>query len=133
VALAGYLCAMDRHTHRSRLSRFVQTVTAAAGSVTAAAIAASALLGWAVVGLVAGFSDRWNAVLWSVTSAVTLLMVFVIQHAANRESRAILLKLDELIRSQHDARDALIGVEQRSVIEQESLERQMQQHAGTGG
>jgi low affinity Fe/Cu permease len=52
-------------------------------------------------------------------------MVFVIQHATNRESRAVLLKLDELVRASDEARNAVISVENRSLREQEEIEEQL--------
>jgi len=124
-ATIGYGIGMDGHHHRSRLSGAVQQLTAAAGSVTASVLAVTALAAWLAIGLVNGFSERWYAVLWTASSAVTFLMVFAIQHVTNRESRAILLKLDELIRIQERARDDLIRVEERPMVEQEHLEKEM--------
>jgi low affinity Fe/Cu permease len=60
------------------------------------------------VGVVAGFPDRWNALLWSVASAVTFVMVFLIQHTTDRQSRAILLKLDELIPAAQEQLEGLM-------------------------
>lgn len=59
------------------------------------------------------FSDTWQLVISSVSSVVTFLMVFLIQNAQNRDSNAIQLKLDELIRAT-EARNHLIGVERLS-------------------
>lgn len=77
---------------------------------------------WLVVGVLRGFSEAWEGLLWSVSAAVTMIMVFLIQHTANRQWRAVLFKLDELIRADTTARNTAIGVEKRPMYEQEHLE-----------
>jgi low affinity Fe/Cu permease len=79
------------------------------------------LVSWAGVGLAFGFASWWFTTLYTVTSTVTFLMVFLIQHNANRESHAALLKLDELLRAIEPARTDAIDVENRSLHEQESI------------
>ncbi len=67
---------------------------------------------WLVVGLVYTFPDWWETVLYSVTSAITLVMVFVIQHTQTRQQSATQRKLDELLRAMPTADDRLIAVEE---------------------
>ena len=72
----------------------------------------SCLLGvWAVIGVVTGFPSWWQVALYSTTSAVTVVMVFAIQHTQRREQLVIQRKLDELVRAQPDADDRVIAAE----------------------
>ncbi|GAB4054981.1 hypothetical protein GCM10028775_47660 [Catellatospora paridis] len=84
---------------------------------------------WLIVGVLSGFSHQWLAVLHAVTAVFTFIMVFLIQHTAGRESRAVLLKLDELVRATSGARDELIAAEQQPLHEQERLEQRLQAEA----
>ena len=62
------------------------------------AVATAIIVAWIVCGPIFGFSDTWQLVINTATTIVTFLMVFLIQNTQNRESAAIQLKLDELIR-----------------------------------
>lgn len=66
---------------------------------------------WAAFGPICHYSENWQLVINTGTTIVTFLMVFLIQNAQNRESKAIHLKLVELIRSQKSARNEMIDVE----------------------
>jgi low affinity Fe/Cu permease len=74
--------------------------------------AAAAVLLWFGVGLVAGFADWWETVLYATTSSVTFVMVFAIQHTQTRQQSATQRKLDELLRALPPADDSLIAVEE---------------------
>lgn len=89
---------------------------AVAGSVAAVAVA-----GWVVVGAASGFPSWWQAWLYSVTAAVTFVMVFVIQHTQSKQIAGLQRKLDELIRSSHRADNSLISVEHAPETELQSL------------
>lgn len=78
------------------------------------------VLVWAVTGPVFGFSNAWQLIINSATSIVTFVMVFLIQNAQNRDTQAIQLKLDELIRVTQGARNEVIALEHES---EETLER----------
>jgi low affinity Fe/Cu permease len=69
------------------------------------------LLLWAAAGPVFGFSDTWQLVINTGTTIVTFLMVFLIQNTQNRDSEAIQVKLDELIRANKAAHNALLDIE----------------------
>jgi low affinity Fe/Cu permease len=71
-----------------------------------------------------GFSDTWQLVINTGTSVVTFLMVFLIQATQNRDSKAIHLKLDELLRAIAKARTGLIGIEHMSKEELKRLEQE---------
>lgn len=104
---------------------------AGTGSGIAAIIGVLGVATWLIYGAVSahGYDDRWHMILHSTGAGVALIMVFVIQYHAHRQARAILLKLDELIRTDAQARDAIIGVEDASPDRQERLEEQMKAHA----
>ena len=70
--------------------------------------------GWAVTGPIFAFSESWQLVINTGTTIVTFLMVFLIQNTQNRESQALQVKLDELIRAVSGARNSLIDLDQLS-------------------
>jgi low affinity Fe/Cu permease len=107
----------------SLLSAATRVVVAAAGSTIAAGLSVLLVASWLVIGLVDGFNQHWFAVLHAVASAVTFVMVFLIQHTNGVETRAVLLKLDELLRATEGARKDLVAAEQKPLHEQEQLER----------
>ena len=72
---------------------------------------------WALSGPLFGFSDTWQLVINTATTVLTFLMVFLIQNTQNRDSLAIHLKLDELIRSAAEAKNEIISAEVKSDAE----------------
>jgi low affinity Fe/Cu permease len=78
------------------------------------------IVGWLMSGPLFGFSDTWQLVINTGTTIVTFLMVFLIQNTQNRDSVAMQLKLDELIRAVQGAHDALLDVEE---LTEHDLER----------
>lgn len=79
---------------------------------------------WAVSGRFFGFSDTWQLVINTGTTIVTFLMVFLIQNTQNRDSHAIHLKLDELIRANKHARDRMMALEELSEEELDELQQE---------
>ena len=92
----------------------------AAGRASAFMLAAGVVLVWAITGPLFGFSDTWQLVINTGTTIVTFLMVFLIQNSQNRDSAAIQVKLDELIRV-GAARNSLVGIEHLTDDELEEL------------
>lgn len=87
---------------------------------------------WAVTGPLFGYSDTWQLVINSGTSVVTFLMVFVIQSTQNRDTAAMHIKLDELIRVTDKARKALLCLEELEESELEALRHDYERLAEGG-
>jgi low affinity Fe/Cu permease len=85
-------------------------------------LAATIIAVWALTGPLFHFSDTWQLVINTGTTIVTFLMVFLIQNTQNRDAHAIHLKLDELIRANKHARNALLGLESMSDGELQTLQ-----------
>jgi low affinity Fe/Cu permease len=107
-------------TLNDRFREVANRITAVVGTPWAMAGAALVVIVWAISGPVFGFSDTWQLVINTGTTIVTFLMVFAIQTSQNRESKAMQLKLDELIRATKGARNIVIEEEH---LPEEQLER----------
>jgi low affinity Fe/Cu permease len=91
--------------------------------VVPAAASAVFVVGWLILGVCTDFPEWWQTILTEASAAITLSMVFVIQHTSNRQAHATALKLDELIRATQGAGDHVIGIENGALHEQEALGR----------
>lgn len=104
----------EKLTLRQRFSGFARYCADLSGSPYAFAAAASLLVLWVLSGPFFGFSDTWQIYINTVTTIVTFLLVFLIQHSQNHDTRALQVKLDELIRATHGAHNLIMQSETRT-------------------
>jgi low affinity Fe/Cu permease len=107
-------------------SKLASETATKSGRPWAFGIAGGFVAGWLVTGPIFAFSDTWQLVMNTISSIVTFLMVFLIQNAQNRDSTALQLKLDELIRATASRND-LIGIERMSEPELEAMRNTTEQ------
>lgn len=102
------------------LSKFLTWSAKMAGNPITFVIALSVVAIWLVIGLFIGFDTKWILVLDTIATLNAALMVFIIQNTQIRESKALHLKIDELIRVTKEAENELIAIEE---MEEEELDK----------
>jgi len=109
--------------------KFARTVVRASGHPMAFAIAVGVIVIWAATGPWFHFGNTWLLVINTVASIVTFLMIFLVRSAQNRESEAVQLKLDELIRATKEARNTLLDIEELSEAELDRIKTRFERLA----
>jgi len=129
MAEADSTCAPERRsTVVGEACRLVARVAPGLiGSSTAFLVMLAATAVWLALGPVFGFSDGWLLVPSAVASIMALLLVVLLQYSQNRDTRALQLKLDEVIRSVGDARTQLVRLERLSDEELEQIEEEFEE------
>src|SRR5688572_19791122 len=119
--------AMTRHaTVHDKFRDFACRTSEGAGSPWCFFLAVVVIAIWAISGPYFKFSDTWQLVINTGTTIITFLMVFLIQNTQNRDAKAMHLKLDELIRSNAKARNALIDLEDLDDQQIEEIQKTFQ-------
>jgi low affinity Fe/Cu permease len=105
---------------KSAFTRFAQATASFTGHPACFASAAGIIVFWAVSGPLFHFSDTWQLIINTGTTIVTFLMVFLIQNTQNRDSEAMQIKLDDIIRALDNTNKALLDLEE---LDERQLDR----------
>jgi low affinity Fe/Cu permease len=111
---------MKHKTFSSFFTDFAKATSRATGRPSAFVAAGGVIAAWIITGPIFHYSDTWQLVINTGTTIVTFLMVFLIQNTQNRDSEALQIKIDELIRAHEGAHNALLDLEE---LEERDLDR----------
>lgn len=114
------LASSASHNKKHFFTAFSKIVSARTGHPTTFALAIAIIFIWAITGPFFDYNQTWQLMINTGTTIVTFLMVFLIQNSTNRESAALQIKLDELIRADKDAHTVLLDLEE--MTEEELLD-----------
>lgn len=112
---------------RTYYANFAKATSRWCGRPSTFVLALLVIAAWLVTGPLFGFSDTWQLVINTGTTIITFLMVFLIQSTQNRDTEALQIKLDELIRATRGAHNALLDLEE---LEEETLDAFRQRYQG---
>ncbi len=116
-----------------KFNKFARNAADLTGSPWAFLLAALIIIVWLLSGPLFKFGDTWQLVINTSTTIITFLMVFIIQNTQNRDSKALHLKIDELLRSNEQARNSLMQLELKTDHELAEYQQQFDRLADSGG
>ena len=108
---------------RSLFTRLTKWTAHATGRPITFLLAFLTIVVWALTGPIFGFSDTWQLVINTSTTIVTFLMVFLIQSTQNRDSEAMQVKLDEIIRAIGNAKNELLDLEELEAKDLDAIKK----------
>ncbi len=114
---------MSKKPNKNLFERFSNWATMATGSSAAFIIAIAIILIWIVTGPIFKYSDTWQLIINTGTTIVTFLMVFLIQKSQNKDSKAVHLKLNELLASHQGASNRMVDIEDLTEKELDQLHK----------
>jgi len=114
----------QRSSHKHSLfTTFANHTARAAGHPLTFVLAVLIIACWAITGPIFGYSDTWQLIINTGTTIITFLMVFLIQNTQNRDSTAMHLKVDEIIRALEGAHNSLLNLEDLEEKELEAIHK----------
>mgnify|MGYP001765558274 CR=1 FL=1 len=119
----------DKTSVYTRTARWIAQLS---GRPVTFLLAVAAIVVWLVTGPIFGFSDTWQLVINTATTIITFLMVFLIQNTQNRDTTAMQLKLDELIRATKGAHLSLLDLEELEERDLQAFVKQYEELAALG-
>ncbi|MBS1175245.1 MAG: hypothetical protein H6R05_1376 [Burkholderiaceae bacterium] len=117
---------MSKIDKMSWYARFAKATSRFCGRPPVFSVAVGVIVLWIITGPVFHFSDTWQLVINTGTTIITFLMVFLIQNTQNRDTEAIQIKLDELIRAHQGAHNALLDLEELDDVQLEAFREKYQ-------
>ena len=126
----SFLTSSDATPSSHWFARFAAATAAWTGTTLAFVIAVVVVVVWAATGPLFNYSDTWQLVINTGTTVVTFLMVFLIQNTQNRDTKALQIKLSELILALGAANDRIAAIEHASPEELEAAQQEIQERAG---
>jgi low affinity Fe/Cu permease len=123
---------MDTDHTPTIFARFSRWIAAVTGRPKTFVLACVVIVIWAITGPLFGFSDTWQLVINTGTTIITFLMVFLIQNTQNRDTEALQIKLDEIIRSRRGARNSVLDLEDMDEYQLDEIRKeylQLAEHA----
>ena len=115
---------MDSDHKNMKFAHMARWISMISGRPATFMIALGVIIVWAITGPLFGFSDTWQLVINTSTTIITFLMVFLIQNTQNRDTEALQIKLDELIRAVKGARNEVIDLEELDETELEAIRQE---------